>query len=300
MFGPAGLRGAGTLDTQVDPRAEEEGRKIFRPYAGGSGSRERVTTPGGRRSSVSPRPRASPARSPDPVRYPLERQGCELFEAPGRHSCSSGNPEHGRLLARTCADVTRMQPASGSSRIDIPSEDMPNPQQERQSGRPRRRTCTAWLCVWATGLFTACDLLTPPLHGHREIAAAVRPLLNLGYAEPDSPTYHAAFLSFRDVVRAQMDATPHEMRPFVERILGLCRSPTRCWLGRSGRPEPSGPAAPRLARWTERYPFLDAAGGDAAGGDAAGGDAAGGGVFQGMDATVSLMRSSSIRKSGTL
>ena len=32
-----------------------------------------------------------------------------------------------------------------------------------------------------------------------------------------------------------------------------------CWLGRIGRPEPSGPAAPpRLARWTERSPFLHA------------------------------------------
>ena len=185
MFGPAGLRGAGTLDAQVDPRAEEDGRKIFRPYAGGSGSRERVTTPGGRRSSTDPRPRASPARSPDPVRYPLERQGCELFEAPGRHSCASGNPEHGRLLARTCVDVTRMPPASGPSGINIPSEDMPNPQQERQSGRPRCRTCAGWLFVRATGLFTACDLLAPPLHGHREIAAALRPLSDLGYAEPD-------------------------------------------------------------------------------------------------------------------
>ena len=79
----------------------------------------------------------------------------------GRHSCASGNTEHDRLLARMCADVTRMPPASGSSGIHVPPADMPNPQQERQSGRPRCRTCAAWLCVWTTGLFTACDLFAP-------------------------------------------------------------------------------------------------------------------------------------------
>ena len=119
---------------------------------------------------------------------------------------------------------------------------MPNPQQDKRSGRPRCRTGAAWLCVWATGLFTSCDLLAPPLHGHREIAAAVRPLLDLGYAEPDSPTYHAAFLSFRDVVRAQMDATPHEMRPFVERILGALQvaDEVLAWQERQAGTERSG------------------------------------------------------------
>ena len=140
---------------------------------------------------------------------------------------------------------------------------MPNLQQDMQSDRPRRPTCAAWLFVWTTGLFTACDLLAPPLHGHREIAAALRPLLDLGYAEPDYPTYHAAFLSFRDVVREQMDATPHEMRPFVERILGSLQvaDEVLAWQDRQAGTERSGdPAAPpRLARWTERYPFLQAA-----------------------------------------
>ena len=140
---------------------------------------------------------------------------------------------------------------------------MPNLQQERQSGSPRCRTCAAWLFVWTTGLFTACDLLAPPLHGHREIAAAVRPLLDLGYAEPDYPTYHAAFLSFQDVVRAQMDVTPHEMRPFVERILSSLQvaDEVLAWQERQAGTDRSGDPAtpPRLARWTERYPFLHAA-----------------------------------------
>ena len=47
--GPAALRGAFTLDAQVDPRAEGEGRKMFRPYAGGLISEEVVTSRGGRR-----------------------------------------------------------------------------------------------------------------------------------------------------------------------------------------------------------------------------------------------------------
>ena len=268
VFGIGGLRGAVALDAQVDPRAEEEGRKMFPPYAGGLCSRETITTPGGRRSSAGPRPRASPARSPDPVRYPLESRGVSYSKLPAGIACASGNPEHDRLLAQPCADVTRMQPAPGSSGINIPSEDMPNPQQDRRSGRPRCRTCAAWLFVWTTGLFTACDLLAPPLHGHREIAAALRPLLDLGYAEPDSPTYHAAFLSFQDVVRAQMDVTPHEMRPLVERILGYLQvaDEVLAWQERQAGTDRSGDPAtpPRLAGWTERYPFLDAAGGDAA------------------------------------
>ena len=122
LCGAAALRGAFTLDAQVDPRAEEGGRKVFRPYAGWSDSEEGITSRGGRRGR-----RAVPPR----------------------------------LLAQPCADVTRMPPASGSSGIHVPSADMPNPQQERQSGRPRRPTCAAWLCVWTTGLFIACDLFAP-------------------------------------------------------------------------------------------------------------------------------------------
>ena len=140
---------------------------------------------------------------------------------------------------------------------------MPNPQQDMQSGRPRCRPLAAWLFAWATGLFTACDLFAPPLHGHREIAAALRPLLDIGYAEPDYPTYHTAFLSFQDVVREKMDATPHEMRPFVERILGYLQvaDEVLAWQDMyAGTDRFDDPAAPpRLDVWTERYPFLNAA-----------------------------------------
>ena len=140
---------------------------------------------------------------------------------------------------------------------------MSNPQQDRRSGRPRRRTFAVWLFAWATGLFTSCDLFAPPLHGHREIAAALRPLLDIGYAEPDYPTYHAAFLSFQAVVREKTNTTPHEMRPFVERILGYLQvaDEVLAWQDRQAGTERSGDSAapPRLGRWTERYPFLHAA-----------------------------------------
>ncbi len=128
---------------------------------------------------------------------------------------------------------------------------------------PRCRTLAAWLFAGAIGLSGACDLLAPPLHGHREIAAALRPLLDIGYAEPDYPTYHAAFVSFQDVVQEKMDATPHEMRPFVERILGYLQvvDEVLAWQDRqAGNARADGPAAPaRLGVWTERYPFLNAA-----------------------------------------
>lgn len=133
-----------------------------------------------------------------------------------------------------------------------------------QPGRsPRRRTFTAWLFAGTIWLSGACDLLAPPLHGHREIAAALRPLLDIGYAEPDYPTYHAAFLSFQDVVQEKVDATPHEMRPFVERILGYLQvaDEVLAWQDRqAGNDRGDGRAAPaRLDVWTERYPFLNAA-----------------------------------------
>ena len=132
-----------------------------------------------------------------------------------------------------------------------------------QIGRPRRRTFTVWLFAWATGLFTACDLFAPPLHGHREIAVALRQLLDIGYAEPDYPAYHDTFLSFQDVVREKMDATPHEMRPFVERILGYLQvaDEVLAWQDRQvGNERSSDPAdPPHLGVWTERYPFLNAA-----------------------------------------
>ena len=122
---------------------------------------------------------------------------------------------------------------------------------------------TVWLFAWAIGLSAACDLFAPSLHGHREIAAALRPLLDIGYAEPDYPTYHAAFLSFQDAVREKMDVTPHEMRPFVERILGYLRvaDEVLAWQDRQAGNGRSGDLAnpPQLGVWTERYPFLNAA-----------------------------------------
>ena len=143
------------------------------------------------------------------------------------------------------------------------SEGTLNPQRDMQVGRPRRRTFTVWLFAWAIGLSAACDLLAPPLHGHREIAAALRPLLDIGYTEPDYPTYHAAFLSFQDVVREKMDATPHEMRPFVERIFGYLQvaDEVLAWQDLHTKNTRSGDPAipPRLGVWTERYPFLNVA-----------------------------------------
>ena len=151
--------------------------KDFSPYAGWSDSEEGITSPGGRRGR-----RAVPPR----------------------------------LLAQPCADVTRMPPASGPSGMHVPSEDMPHPQPERRSGRPRCRTCAAWLCVRATGLFTACDLFAP-----RSTDTARSP---------------------RRYVRCRTSATPHPTPPPMLWIVaaGIVGSPSR-WSNCSADRAPSRP-----------------------------------------------------------
>ena len=61
----------------------------------------------------------------------------------------------------------------------------------------------AWRVLVLAFLFLfSCDQLrNQPLTGHRDIAAVLRPLLDLGYAGLDYPTYHAEFQAFQRLVQ---------------------------------------------------------------------------------------------------
>ena len=103
----------------------------------------------------------------------------------------------------------------------------------------------------------SCDQLTDqPLTGHRDIAAALRPLLDLAYTEPDYPTYHVEFESFSNVVQEKIGVTPHEMRPFVESIMAYLQIADKVleWHAQQ-----KGQNPPQLTSWTTDHSFLKAA-----------------------------------------
>ena len=103
-----------------------------------------------------------------------------------------------------------------------------------------------------------CDQLrTQPLTGHRDIAAALRPLLDLAYAGLDYPTYHAEFQAFQNVVQQKIAVTPHEMRPYVETIVAYLHVADNVLEWQAQQHPEQQP--PQLTTWTARHPFLKAA-----------------------------------------
>ncbi len=117
----------------------------------------------------------------------------------------------------------------------------------------------AWrVFVLAFFLLSSCDQLrNQPLTGHRDIAAALRPLLDLGYAGLDYPTYHTEFQAFQTVVRQKMEETPHEMRPYVNTIVTYLRVADKVLEWHAQQPEEQQP--PQFTTWVTDYPFLKAA-----------------------------------------
>ena len=104
----------------------------------------------------------------------------------------------------------------------------------------------------------SCDQLrTQPLTGHRDIAAALRPLLDLAYAGLDYPTYHAEFQAFQNIVQQKIAATPHEMRPYVETIVAYLQVADNVLEWHTQQHDERQP--PQLTTWTARHPFLKAA-----------------------------------------
>ena len=115
-----------------------------------------------------------------------------------------------------------------------------------------------FLLVLACFFSPACDQLrTQPLTGHRDIAAALRPLLDSAYAGPDYPTYHAEFQAFHTLVQQKIAITPHEMRPYVHTIVAYLQVADKVleWhTQQHGERQP-----PQLTTWTAHHPFLKAA-----------------------------------------
>ena len=128
------------------------------------------------------------------------------------------------------------------------------------SARPPIRLNRSVRCVLACAflLFSSCDQLrSQPLTGHRDIAAALRPLLDLAYAGPDYPTYHAEFQAFQTLVQQKIEETPHEMRPYVETIMAYLHVADKVLEWHAQQPEE--PPPPQLTAWVADYPFLKAA-----------------------------------------
>ena len=114
------------------------------------------------------------------------------------------------------------------------------------------------LCALALACCFSCDQLrNQPLTGHRDIAAALRPLLDLGYAWPDYPTYHAEFRAFETLVQQKMEETPHEMRPYVNTIVAYLHIADKVLEWQAQQSEEQQP--PQFTTWVADYPFLKAA-----------------------------------------
>lgn len=109
-------------------------------------------------------------------------------------------------------------------------------------------------------LFTACHS-TPPQTGHREIAAAVRSLLDQSYAGIDYPAYHQAFAKVEAVSVISLKTTPLELRDKVHEILTYLRTAEEIlrWQEERKTGVEQTEIVPLVTTWTERYPFLRAA-----------------------------------------
>ena len=115
-------------------------------------------------------------------------------------------------------------------------------------------------CVLALAFLfpSSCDQLrNQRLTGHRDIAAALRPLLDLAYAGLDYPTYHAEFQAFQDIVQQKIEETPHEMRPYVETIVVYLHVADNVLEWQAQQHTEQQP--PQLTAWITHHPFLKAA-----------------------------------------
>ncbi len=115
-------------------------------------------------------------------------------------------------------------------------------------------------CVLALAFLfpSSCDQLrNQRLTGHRDIAAALRPLLDLAYAGPDYPTYHAEFQAFQNIVQQRIEETPHEMRPYVETIVVYLHVADNVLEWQAQQHTEQQP--PQLTAWIAHHPFLKAA-----------------------------------------
>lgn len=118
------------------------------------------------------------------------------------------------------------------------------------------------VCVTLLALILLCPLSCDQisqqsLTGHRDIAVALRSLLDIAYTGPDYPTYHAEFQFFATLVQEKIETAPHEMRPYVKTIMAYLQIADEVLQWQAQQHEDQGP--PQLAIWTSRYPFLKAA-----------------------------------------
>ena len=102
----------------------------------------------------------------------------------------------------------------------------------------------------------ACQNQTP-LTGHREIAAAIRNLLDKAYAGIDCPTYRDSLKEVETVVAHRLEATPSQLRDQAEQMLAYLRVAEEVlrWQQEHGGEKPTAQDQTALA-WVERYSFL--------------------------------------------
>lgn len=98
------------------------------------------------------------------------------------------------------------------------------------------------------------------LTGHREIAAAVRDLLDRSYAGIDYTSYRNSLREVEAVSAEQRKATPTHLQDQVEQILAYLRTAEEVlrWQAERGNGRAGADTHP-VTTWIDRYPFLQAA-----------------------------------------
>lgn len=102
---------------------------------------------------------------------------------------------------------------------------------------------------------------SPPQTGHREIAAAVRRLLDKAYAGIDYPAYRLALTEVEAVSTTNIHTTPPELQDKVREILAYLQTAEEIlrWQTEHKTDAEQKRTDPLVTTWTERYPFLRAA-----------------------------------------
>ena len=103
----------------------------------------------------------------------------------------------------------------------------------------------------------SCDqIVGGDLTGHRTFAAELRLLLDEAYAGIDYKAFHSRLSSLSAVADSNIARTPHEMRPYVEAIMGYLAVADTILEVANDKQSTIGASAPT---WLTRYPFLNAA-----------------------------------------